>query len=250
MDTSILLPKLDLIEPRGKLFYNTYKYRAKFKLSGAQHLFGVKSMLSYLKRLDSVYSLDFVTHNYFQQLQVEEAQERCSKQLAKIDLDAIERYIEWRNCNIHTKKIALARIESETVSVFSNDLVLLNTLESITKPIEYSSIDDSIPVDTIYFSNKPKHNYRVYFKSKRVTEKARDDLISFINRYKNTSTQIVPSDALGKWLNKNNKFAWRGVYLYGNYFLDFDEESTYSLIALMCGDLISSKYKLEQHPNK
>jgi hypothetical protein len=235
MDTLISLPKLE-IDPRGKLYYNKYKYRAHFSLMGAERLYGIKTMMGYLRRLEYITS------------DLSPSQQQPF--LDSIDLNKIELYLNWRNQHIEIEKIAMARIEKKTISVFSNDLSLLTTLNTISKNIEYSTIDETIPEGIKYFAKKPKHNFRIYFKSKRVSDKFRHDLHSFIKRYENTSTVIEPSGGLSKWLRMGNKYTWRGLYIYNNYFIDFDQESTISLLGIMFGDMFSKKYKLEERPDK
>ena len=80
-------------------------------------------------------------------------------------------------------------------------------------------------------------------------EKTKEDLSRFVDRYKNTETVIVPSNAFKLWLNPiQNKWLWNTNYLSSHYYLDFDQESTDTLFSLMFGNLIGKRYKLEKQP--
>jgi hypothetical protein len=127
---------------------------------------------------------------------------------------------------------------------------LLKTLDNIGL-VDYTEIDNSIPTGVKYFTNQPKYNYRVYLKSKKVDDKFKDDLWRFIDRYKGTGTVIVPSNALSNWLTgKTRQHYWYGPYCSSHFFIDYNEESTNSLIGIMFGDMIKSRFKLEKRPEQ
>jgi hypothetical protein len=176
------------------------------------------------------------------------------KEIDAIDLDSIARYIDWRNTHAtpvdKSQKQAMIRIESVTAGIFSNDLKLLQTLESIAGPdaVDYTEIDVTIPTGIKYFVNEPKYKYRIYLKSKRVDEKVTVDLRRFIDRYKGTQTIIVASNALDDWLNRNVK-SWLYRYCSSHYFIEYNDESTHSLIGIMFGDMIKRRFKLEKRPD-
>ncbi len=162
---------------------------------------------------------------------------------------AIARYLLWKNeYAAKTNKQALVRVEYNTASVFSNDLALLETLEDIdpgVMQIQYSQVDLSIPVGVKYFVDQPKHNYRVYFKSGLNDANFRIMVSEFIERYRDSSTVIVPSRALLWWVTNPS---WTSRYSQTVYYLDYDVESTIMLITLVFGNLIKQTFKLEKKP--
>ena len=218
---------------RESLYYNKYRYRARLKLEGLNRTYNAVSMIDVLKRLKKYGS---------------------AKDVVSLDLDSIERFINWRNKYTtpldKSEKQAIIRIEFKTAGVFSNDLQLLQTLESIAgkDAVDYSEIDMSIPTGTKYFVNEPKYNYRVYLKSKRVEDKFIADLSRFIERYKKTDTVIIPSKSLTKWLRRDVK-SWYSNYSSSNYYIEYNDESTHSLIGIMFGDMIKRRFKLEKRPD-
>lgn len=226
--SSAKLPDIDTIDYRDVLYYGKYRYRARFSIPGISYMHGIDTMLDYLKRLE-------VNRRYYD-----------SSRIQAIDLDDIETFIDWKNANVKTKTCSM-RIEGGIAGIFSNDLALLHTLRNIAGPehVNFTEIVDIAPTGVKTFVKQPKHNYRVYLKSKRVKANFKDELSEFINRYKNTKTVIVPSDALRQWLKGHYK-AWHINYCSAHYYIEFDEESTNTLLSMMFGDMIKSRYKLEK----
>lgn len=220
------------IDHRETLYYGKYRYRARLKLYGLNRTYNAKSITDVVERLRKY---------------------RRPKE-GPIDLDCIGRFLDWRNqyasTNDNSVKQATIRIECSTAGVFSNDLQLLQTLELIAGSdcVDYTEIDASIPTGTKYFVKKPAYNYRLYLKSRRVNDKFVDDLRRFIDRYKDTDTVIVPSEALTKWLRGNVKH-WLYRYCSSHYYIEYNDESTHSLMGLMFGDMIKSRFKLEKRPD-
>jgi len=222
-----------VVDHRESLYYGKYQYRARLKLAGLNRTYQAKTILEVLYRLKK-YS--------------------TPKEMATLDLDSIERFINWRNKYStpidNIDKQALIRIESVTAGVFSNNLKLLQTLESIAgkDAVDYTEIDMSIPTGVKYFTKEPKYNYRVYLKSKRVEHKFAEDLKRFIERYKDTQTTIVASKSLNNWLNGRVKH-WLHSYCSSHYYIEYNDESTHSLIGIMFGDMIKRRFKLEKRPD-
>ena len=234
MDLSMLSVKVPTvrIDNRETLYYGKYRYRARLKLYGLNRTYNAKSILDVIERIRK-----------YSRLKDDE-----------IDVDSLERFIQWRNKyasldNISEKQ-AMIRIESMTAGVFSNDLELLQTLEFIAgaDSVDYTEVDTSVPTGIKYFVKKPQYNYRLYLKSKRVNEKFVSELSRFIDRYKDTDTVIVPSEALTKWLKGNVKH-WLYRYCSGHYYIEYNDESTHSLMGLMFGDMIRCRFKLEKRPD-
>lgn len=230
---------VDLVDQRSTLYYSKYQFRARITLEGLNRTYYAKNFEEYKKVIDRNKS---------------RSGPRGRQELDNIDMAAVERYIDWRN-KAKADKTAMIRVEGNTAGVFSNDLSLLKTLESIApgiSTVDYTEVDQSIPQGTKYYVNKPKHNYRVYLKSKRVDKAWKDSLSRFIDRYKDTETVVVMSTALRWWLEPNkrtNNWYWNDSYCSSHYFIDFDQESTDTLFSIMFGDMISRRFKLEKRPD-
>jgi hypothetical protein len=244
-----LSPDIDSIERRPSLYYNKYTYRARFHLLGLNRTYYVNSIEEYIRRITSMEKERSLWGIYN-----DAVVKKTELDLANINLNSIENFINWRN--IYTKKEnkqAMLRLEGNTAGIFSNDLDLLKTLKNIQPNLNicYTTVDIDLTLDTSvkYFLQEPKFKYRVYFKSKRISDDTKKQLDSFVKRYESTGTTILPCPALQNWLNGNTP-QWRSNYLSSAYHLNYNDESSGSLIALMFPGLIHKFYKLEKHPNK
>jgi len=223
---------IEFIDQRASLYYNKFKYRARFNCRGitlAWFAYTEEEILDKIKKFPSRYTGTNSKH-----------------------------ILDFYNWKLETKKnkTATVRIEGEVASVFSNDLDLLKTLENIGCHVDYTEVDDTIIVGVKYFVREPKYNYRIYLKSKRVNDEFREKMQKFIKRYENTSTVIVPSGALTNWLSDDTNYVrgswsyhWNKNYTSTNYFIDYNDESTLTLFSLMFSGIISKSYKLEKRPD-
>jgi len=223
---------IDFIDQRSSLYYNKFKYRARFHCKG----------------------ITLAWFNYTEEEIIDKI-EKFKNRFVGANSKHIMEFYNWK---LETKKnkTATVRIEGEIASVFSNDLDLLKTLEIIGCPVDYTEVDDTIISGVKYFVNEPKHKFRIYLKSKRVNEDFRDKLQNFIKRYENTDTVIVPSGSLANWLKDDNNYVrgswsyhWSKCYTSSNYFMDYNDESTLTLFSLMFSGIVSKSYKLEKRPD-
>jgi hypothetical protein len=223
---------IEFIDQRASLYYNKFKYRARFHCRGVT--------LAWFN-----YTIDEIVEK------IKKFPTRFSGANSKHIMD----FYTWK---IATKKnkTATVRIEGEVASVFSNDLDLLKTLENIGCHVDYTEVDDTIISGVKYFVREPKHKYRIYLKSKRVNDDFRTKLQNFIERYKDTDTVIIPSGSLAHWLKDDSNYVrgswsyhWNKSYTSSNYFIDYDDESTLTLFSLMFSGIISKSYKLEKRPD-
>jgi hypothetical protein len=223
---------IEYIDQRASLYYNKFKYRARFHCRG-------------------------ITLAWFDYTE-DEILERIKRNHKRFIGANAKNILDFYNWKISTKKdkTATVRIEGEIASVFSNDLDLLKTLENIGCHVDYTEVDDTIISGVKYFVKEPKFKYRIYLKSKRVSDDFREKLQKFIERYENTDTVIVPSGSLSRWLRDDSNYTrgswsynWHNCYTSSNYFIDYDDESTLTLFSLMFSGIVAKSYKLEKRPD-
>ena len=216
---------IEFIDVRTSLYYNKYKYRARVYIEGITATWWAK---------DEDDLKDIIQRRRWKHA----------------DQGQLLKYINWA-ANLPPKnKTYTIRLEGGIGAIFSNDLDFLKTIESIGAVVDYTEVDQSVPVGVKYFVKEPKYKYRFYLKSKRVKDTFAKDLKSFINRYKNTDTVIVPSPALRTWLGREGKsnYSWMHHYCSSSFFIDYNDESTLTLFILLFDGMISKRYKLEKRP--
>ena len=228
---------IDFYEYRDQLYYNKYQYRARFVLVGVRYTWYIKEDIQELiNRLDTPiigYNPNHVTSDR------DEIKQNISK---------LEKFIKWRNLT-KQKKTSTIRVEHNTVAVFSNDLQeLLDIVNSIPEiEVDYTQAQISNYTGIKYFARNPKHSFRVYLKSKKVQDSFAEDLH---NLFKNNK-DLYPCFSLKHWVrgsvNSNQKF-WRYSFSSANHFIDYNDESTLSYLAILHGDMLGKRYKLEKRP--
>ena len=214
------------------LYFGKYTYRARVHMVGA-------------------YLCSFATKK-------EDFQKRIKfnkKTLALAKVDDLVRFAEWRKEQKKEKKSEITfRIENDCASVFSNNLDFLRELETMGFNVDFTAVEDVVPVGIKYFVNEPKYKYRIYLKSKRVSDDFPKKLENMFARYKGTGTKIVPSPSLREWLTERGTpslggwLAWRRSYCSSHYFIDYNDESFITIFALTFTSMISRKFTLEKRP--
>ena len=229
-------PGIDYYEYRDNLYYNKYEYRMRVAIPCVRYVWWCKTeddldkkIQGKTKRYGTIKSVDL--------------QDVIDNQ------EALKVIIRLQTSRKTTKDFGL-RIEGETVAVFANDLAKLQAiaqeLGSNYTP-DYTQVQTSQYAGIKHFVDEPKHKYRVYLRSKRVEDTFLEELKSTLSRQK----QLYPSNALKRWINRDAKRwgIWHFRWTSSAHFIDYDDESTLSYIALMHGDVLGKKYKLEKRPD-
>lgn len=224
---------IDYYEYRDRCYYNKYKYRARFGIYGVRFTWYYKNVDEFLKKLN--------TEGFF-------SIRNKDKTELKNNLPSLTKFIEWRE-EVKKLNCCSVRIEGNMVAVFSNDLDFLHTIDSKIPDIkvDYTESQTATFVGIKHFVNKPKHNYRVYLKSRRVGSDTAKQLKDTMSRMKD----IYPSSALKFWTENAiiNQMSWRYRWSSASHFIDYDDESVLSYLALLHGDLLGKRYKLEKRPD-
>lgn len=228
------VPGVDLIEYRDQNYYNKYQYRARVSIEGLKR--GIYSDPDeFEKRVKE--------RKLFGRLSLDEWK------ILDTNLQSILQILKVRYDNKKNKAFTF-RAEYNTMSVFHNDLQhlhdLLDNIPGVT--VDYTQVETQGYVGIKTFVNEPKHKYRVYFKSKRVDPSTKESISKILE----TNKDLRAGPALKQWLKQNDKTGWRiwyVNYLSSNYFIDYNEESYLSYFALMHGEHLGKKYKLEKRPD-
>jgi hypothetical protein len=231
------VPGIDFYEYRDSDYYNKYEYRARFELVGVRYTWYIKHNIQELvDRLDApAVGLSYHRIAY----ERDEVRENLTK---------LEKFIHWRN-EVKKTKISSIRVEHNTVAIFSNDLASLKEVESAIPDIvvDYTQVQKSNFIGIKHFVRKPKHKFRVYLKSRRVEGTFAEDLHNMFKKNKS----LYPSPALKHWAkgSAGQQNSWRYRYSNASHFIDYDDESTISYLALIYGDMLGKRYKLEKRPD-
>lgn len=223
------VPGIEFYEYRDREFFSKFKYRARVRFHGLSLTYYVSSIDDYLEKLES--------SNF--------RWRKLDKIEVKNNLGKITQFIDFKNFVKQNSKDFTIRIEGDTAGIFSNDLNKLLELKQIAGiDVDFTEAITSTYSGIKYFVREPKHKYRIYFKSKLAEINTIQDLKEILSKNK----QLHPSKALIAWLYRTRQSSWHYRYISSAFSIDYDDESTISYLALMLGDLLGHKYKLEKHP--
>lgn len=217
---------VSFIDHRSGLYYSKYQYRARVYINGVTIIWWCDN-----------------------EQDIHDKISKHKQRWRNCDVQQCVNFLNWKNSLPPKDKSYSIRIEGSTASIFSNDLAFLNNLETLGFNTDITEVDSSIPEGVKYFKEEPKYKYRLYFKSKVVPEDYHKKVRSFLERYKDTSTVIVPSRALKNWAYADGKRGWATRYSSSHYFINYNDESVTSLFMLMFDGMVSKRFKLEKRPD-
>ena len=221
-------------EKRNALYFGRYQYRARCKVHGAVYTYYTKSIEEFKSKM--------AKRAERPPNQIEIMSIDWKRRIDLIDYDQLDRYFSWRKNN--DPEGYMCRIQGNSISFFSDDLELLKTLSILDKNIEIS-IADVVEKNTMYFKKTPNFKYRTYFRGKRVPDGFRDDIKYFMERYDNVA-RICP--ALKRMINATvGNRNWYN-YLHSSYYVDYNDESTLTLLHMFFGSMLAKTYSLEKEP--
>lgn len=226
---------VDYYEYRDGQYYNKYEFRMRVKIPCVKYTWYCKKPEDLDKKLTGKFS----RYGNIRKEDIKTVQD---------NLVALKALVTLQNSK-KTNQVGI-RVESDTVAVFGNDLSVLKSLESMfgsSYNYDYTQVQTAQYAGVKHFVNEPKHKYRVYLKSKRVEDNFHLQLRATMERQKT----LYPSPALMRWLYNDGKRygIWYFRWSSSAHFIDYDDESTLSYLALMHGDVLGKKYKLEKRPD-
>ncbi len=218
------------IEYKQKYYYSKYKYRAKIYVNGANFLFyGVRTANHWVNLINGNIS------NWWSTRLTDADKIEILK-----NKPIIEKFLDFKNNSI--KDEVAIRIDTNRISIFSNDLPMLLEITKWGVTLELTECKIYGQPDVMYFAKEPKNKFRIYLKSKKVTF----DRINELNNFFNTNTSLHPCGSLKKWLRLDGVKLRNSKYCSASYYIDYDEEYMLSYLAIFCEEILGTKYKLQK----
>ncbi len=227
------VPNVNFYEYRDSTYFGKYEYRARITFFGIRRTYFSSDVDSLKERLNK--------RGHYGGLNAEQRQEILD------NIESFRRFFEFKDKIKKNKKCGM-RVEYDTCAVFGNDLQELLELKKVDPNAQFdiTQVQTASLVGVKHFVKEPKHKFRVYLRSKKVPDNFKEQFNEFISKNKNLYT----SPALKSWLRSDKRtYFWYSSWLSSGFFIDYDDESTLSYLALMYGDLLGKRYKLEKRPD-
>jgi hypothetical protein len=232
------VPGIDFYDYREGQYYGKYEFRMRVSIPCVRYLWFCKTP----EDLDAKLIGKSRKYGFIRAEDKKTVSEHAAAIKALITLQTTRR---------QTQDLGL-RVESQTVALFSNSLQKLKDLETVIGTqyeYDYTQIQTANLIGTKHFVKEPKFKYRVYLKSKRIDASFAAGLKKIIDN----NTDLHPSTALTVWLKgalmKSNLHSWRYRFCSSSYYIDYNDDSMLSYLALMHDNMLGKRYKLEKRPD-
>jgi len=220
------------LEERATLYYNKHKYRVAISEKCLRHVYYAKSLRGFKKSLAEyikyVEESPFATDRDFSLTQ---------KQYRKIS-----KIIKFRN-NFAKLENTSIRHYNDTMSFYCDDPTFFDPIKEFSPDATITEVK-LLPSGIKYFSKEPKNKYRLFFKNKQVDAITISDLIEYFNKNKD----ITPSKSLSGWLFYQSQ-TYYYKYIRDCFFIDYNDESTLTIMHLLFTGIIGKSFKLEKRPS-
>jgi hypothetical protein len=220
------------VEKRNKLYFNKFRYKAIARVQGAAYTYYTPNLDIFVERMEKLRSNN---NRYGVRVMNEDWQEYWDE----VNLDQISQFITWRN--IISKDKCMHRIQGDHVSFFSNDLALLQTLDSLDSDVRLFEVK-CYNSDFMYFKRQPKYKFRTYFKARRMPKDFSENILTLRDMY----SSLHFSKAIFNSLFHNNWHPYR--YMHGSYFVEYDDKHMLTILAMWFPDILSKTYSLAKEP--
>lgn len=214
------------LDPREKLYYNKYSYKAVCRVRGAYYTNRITTIEQYIEKINGLQGKLRRFPMY-----IPEGLEDIDYQ----DLDTLIRYI----VKFEKNDKGTIRREGNSVSFFSNDLALLKKAPSTISPIKIYQVE-VLPAGIKYFKRSVPAPFRVHLKEAKVNTEIKQDILSYIER----TDGVEASTALMQWLKR--PYRWSHTWCNKTFFINYTDSSQLTMMHLLFPEVIGKNYKLEQ----
>lgn len=217
-------------EERNTLWYNSYTHRATVHIPGIRFAYYGKNWQEVHQRM--------ISNDYIPGRDKNEFFE---------NIENIQKFWEWRTQSNITSSVRFNKCDKNTLSLFTSEPQLVENLP-FSSQSTYSYVVVPVQSNVKYFAKPPKHNYRIYLKSKRLTHEVSEKFIEWLTVH---SDKFYPSAAFkyrhivrSTW--RGWRIAHRNTYISSQWYIEYDDEMLHSWLLLCWGELLGRNYKLEK----
>jgi hypothetical protein len=163
------------------------------------------------------------------------------KDLTGKDLNTIDKIIKFKT---RFKTIdGTIRRENDSFVFYSDDLKFLKEIFKIDNLSPKLYKVELMPTGIKYFAKDPPSTFRLYLTNGKIDLETKRDILEYINR----TPDLEPSNRLYDWLHRESS-RYNYTYLWDNYFINYNDSSNYTMMALKFPEIIGKNYKLEKKP--
>lgn len=222
------------ISDRTKLYFNKFEYRVEVNSPHMFYSYWCKTISDYRRKIKEI------CDEYDQK---SNTISRLSWHRPRPDVEDWEYELVGNLLNLNNKykikKDFTVRRENTTWNTYTNNIDLINDILSFYPTAKITRVN-LMPTGVMLFSRQPPAKYRAYMTNNKIPAEFKEDFLSYIER----TPDIRPSKSFNTFLNRNS--TWHSVWLWDNYFIDYDDDKNLMMLMLMFPSAIGKRYKLEK----
>jgi len=223
-------------ESRNKLYFNKFQYKATCRILGAGYTYFTPNIETFIERMKR-----FRDANSQSKYGVLTMDDSWKVYWDEINIDQITQFLTWRDQV--SKDKCMIRIQSDSVSFFSDDLSLLQTLTSIDPKVKFTTVKQ-LDSKTMYFKKEPKFKFRTYFKSRRMPPDFSDNVRNLRDIYTDT---LHFSESLCKTLFDKGVYN-RFRYMHGSYYVEYNDDQMLTILSMWFPTMLAKTYTCVKQP--
>lgn len=221
------------VELRDKLYWNRYLYKVHIKAPGVFYTSKVSDMDEYRIEIQKAEQLNQMYKGWNPEYR------RNISGLTLQNFETVEALIKFR-VKFRDSKNGNERVEGNMISFYSNDLSLLQEITIVphVNPKFYQV--ELAPSGVKQFKKEPPASFRVYLKSVRIPSELRFEFAEYIEKTQGAEA----SSSLHRWLN--GPIRTYPSWSQSSYYVNYENPSDYTMMAIKFPELIGKNYKLEK----
>lgn len=210
-----------ITEHKTTLYYKKYKYRLVLSIPHIGRIRECNTIQQYKSKIDYLITKNFAPSNFLQ----------------KVNLVIVEKVIDYK-----VSGKLFSRLAYNSISFYANDLNELINLSHQYNDVKMKLSEVIAPDEcgVILFKKDPPTKFRTYIKRGQFSVEIKERFQELIDRYVNTDSELFISKGLMRWLSSKSRWVW------GSYFIGYNDEKTTMLLSLMIPEIIDKHYKLEK----
>ena len=167
-----------------------------------------------------------------------------------VNYDLVLAFVQFREEVTRLQKDFKIIVNYYSIDVYANDLAIFqelldkitaNGIDLDTLFIKYRYAVQNKKYDSgVIYHVQPKHNFRIFFKTVKLSPALKLELADFFQQYK-----LKPSASLNGHLTYN-KDVQTIIWLWSHYHFDFNDEQLISLILLRFDNLVRKVCRIEK----
>lgn len=224
-------------------YYDNFKYRAVLYLQYIEHFRNAKTSNDFLKSLGKKVYFGYTSYRS-SNLVRDAIDKECPE-----NYSLIEQFVSWREHKTVESKDVKIRINFSYLTLYFNDFQNIKDLHdaftNLGKSFKYN-YSNAIPnfKKGVIYHKEPKNKFRLFLKPTRLYDSDKEDFIKFLNSYKFNLSQSLKNSILFRYRTLSNR---NHLNIQSNHYLDYDDESLLTILAMMYPNLIRKICTIEKY---